>query len=91
MTRRTMSAISNILLAAAIMETNLSGAKYTEPNYTEPKREPIIPKGCKEYYFDRYGWYRTNEDEITDVVFKCIASNNKVAMRKFVKWEFKNK
>ena len=40
----------------------------------EPK-EPVIPKGCKEYFFGE---------------FKCVAINEKSAEKKYKKWQLAN-
>ena len=50
----------------------------------EPKH-PVIPKGCKEYFFNEYGIYSMVEDRGT--MFKCVASNSKIAIKKFNKWK----
>ena len=54
----------------------------------EPK-QPVIPKGCKEYWFDIDGCY-PNWAGRDQVVFKCIAISEKSAIRKFNKWKLKN-
>lgn len=56
-----------------------------EPIHIEPK-EKSIPKGCKEYKFDRDGCF---SDDVYDreVVFKCIARDDKNAIRKFQSWK----
>ena len=53
-------------------------------------KQPIIPKGCKEYWFDKDGCY-PNWAGRNDVVFKCVAATEKSAIRKFNKWESKSK
>lgn len=48
--------------------------------------EPPIPKGCKEYAFDIHGEFSKDgypKMLRVDVVFKCIAINDKSAIRKF--------
>jgi hypothetical protein len=37
-------------------------------------------KGCKEYFFNKEGKFSTIESEI---VFKCVAVNDKSAIKKF--------
>lgn len=47
---------------------------------------PPIPKGCKEYAFDIHGEFSKDgypKMLRVDVVFKCIALNDKSAIRKF--------
>jgi hypothetical protein len=54
---------------------------------TTPK-EPVIPKGCSQYFFNKNGGYNTVKDSYT--VFVCIASNYKSAKKKFNKWYASN-
>lgn len=59
---------------------------HSEIKSNTPKAT-VIPKGCKQYYFDKYGWYRNEEREMElPIVYKCIASNNKTAVNKFSRW-----
>jgi len=48
-------------------------------------REPIPPKGTKDYFFNAHGTHFSpmRKDEC---VFKCFAINDKNAKRKFDKW-----
>ena len=46
-------------------------------------KEKPIPKGRKKYHFNSEGEFRTDKMLRTEVVFKCIASNDKNAIRKF--------
>lgn len=67
---------------------------YGQERKTSSKpKEPIIPKGCKEYHFTRSGRFDTTENMWNDIhyVFSCYASNDKNAVRKFEKWDSKNK
>jgi hypothetical protein len=41
------------------------------------------PNGTNEYFFNSLGEYSTKSMLRTDVVFKCVASNDKNAIRKF--------
>ena len=43
----------------------------------------VIPKGCKEYFFNDKGEYSTDHMLKTECVFKCYALNDKSAIRKF--------
>ena len=50
-----------------------------------------IPKGCKEYFFNKEGEFYNGVDGRppilkTDVVFKCVATSNKSAKKKFDKF-----
>lgn len=63
----------------------------------EPKKtkEPIIPKGHFHYWFRIDGTFlneKQNERMLKEeCVFKCFALNDKNAVRKFEKWDSKNK
>lgn len=48
---------------------------------------PHVPKGTKEYFFNNDGEFSTKSMLKTECVFKCVASNDKNAKRKFVKWK----
>jgi len=52
----------------------------------KPKNKPI-PKGCKEYMFNKHGGFSTEKMRRDEVVFKCIALNDKSAKKKFSEWE----
>jgi hypothetical protein len=72
----------------AMLENSLF-AQEEKPRRFEPLSEPkkIIPKGCKEYYFDKNGnfpnqWGINNGESI----FYCIASSKKNAIVKFQKF-----
>ncbi len=61
---------------------------------TTPKQPPI-PKGCAEYSFNEDGGFVRMEGEYNpmlrvDVVFKCIAANNKSAIKKYNNWKANN-
>lgn len=49
---------------------------------TTPKQQPI-PKGCKEYMFNKNGGFSTEKMLRDEVVFKCIAASDKSAKKKF--------
>jgi hypothetical protein len=48
-------------------------------------KQPPIPKGCKEYFFNIEGEFSTEQMRKDECVFKCIASNDRVAWEKFNK------
>lgn len=54
-------------------------------------KQPPIPKGCKEYFFNKEGEFYNGVDGRppilkTDVVYSCVASSNKSAKKKFDKF-----
>ncbi len=53
----------------------------------EPKKK-IIPKGCKEYFFNPNGYCNMVEDVHT--VYTCVAMNRKSAYNKFKQWDKKH-
>jgi hypothetical protein len=59
--------------------------RKNEPKNKQPyKPRPIPPpNGTKEYFFNSLGEYSTKSMLRTDVDFKCVASNDKNAIRKF--------
>lgn len=49
-------------------------------------KQPPLPKGCKEYFFNINGGFSTEKMLRSEVIFKCVASNEKTARKKFDKW-----
>lgn len=54
--------------------------------------QPVIPKGCKEYWFNTNGGFSNGDFNTrpilkTDVVYYCIASSDAAAKKKFEKFE----
>jgi hypothetical protein len=47
------------------------------------KPESVVPKGCKQYFFNDKGEFSTEKMLKSEVIFKCIASNDKNAVKKF--------
>lgn len=57
----------------------------TKEIWKEEQRESkeVIPNGCKKYYFTKSGEYFTEKPNGYEIVFECIAINNKSAIKKF--------
>lgn len=78
-----------IAMAAALMADlnspldNNSKTSMNDIDFT-PKQPPI-PKGAKIYHFDEVGNCLYDVEHET-AVFKCIAINEKSAIKKFSKW-----
>jgi hypothetical protein len=51
-----------------------------------PKEKPV-PKGAKTYWFNEQGEFSTDHMLKTDCVFKCVAINDKSAIKKFKRWK----
>ena len=51
--------------------------------------EPPLPKGCDWYYFDDTGIHVNKNNGL--YAYKCIASSEKSAIKKFNKWVAKQK
>lgn len=66
---------------------------YSDPNKGDndlkPKdinitpKQPPLPKGCKEYMFNKNGGFSTERMLREEIVFKCIAASDKSAKKKF--------
>lgn len=75
------------LLAMAIMASfaEAGNSKNRGMSYDEivdkPEPKKIIPNGCKEYHFSKSGTIVS--ENTTYKVFSCIASSQKVAIKKF--------
>jgi hypothetical protein len=50
-------------------------------------KQPPIPKGCKEYFFNAQGEFSTERMRKDECVFICVASNDKNAKKKFNNWQ----
>jgi len=60
------------------------------------EKEPVIvstekrpPAGTKEYFFNALGEFSTDKMLKSECVFKCVAINDKSAVKKFNKWKLK--
>jgi hypothetical protein len=80
-----MLAVMDAMMGSGYAEN--SNSILPEDIDTTPK-EPVIPKGCSQYFFNKNGGYNTVKDDYT--VFICIASNYKSAKKKFDKWYTSN-
>jgi len=82
--------MASLLLGMAGMGSaeNSNSLKPKDINVT-PK-EPPIPKGCKEYFFDIDGNFSTERMLKSECVFKCVASNDNNAKRKFEKYKLRS-
>jgi hypothetical protein len=55
------------------------GKNPTRPEDINGNPKQVIPKGCKEYWFNENGDFSTERMRHDEIVFKCIASNDKTA------------
>ncbi len=53
----------------------------------KPVSYQVLQKGCKEYFFNNEGEFSTERMRRDECVFKCVASNDKVAQKKFSKFK----
>lgn len=78
------------LLAMAAMMS--STARYDDPMFDihDPTlyipKEPPVPKGVKTYWFDEQGNFSSVQMRKDEVVFKCVAINDKNAIKKYKRW-----
>ena len=56
-----------------------------KPTIHIPK-EPPVPKGAKTYWFDEQGNFSFEQMRKDEVVFKCVAINDKNAIKKYEKY-----
>lgn len=77
-------------LAAAFSEgPGMYQEDIRKPTICIPK-EPPVPKGAKTYWFDEQGNFSSEQMRKDEVVFICIAINNKNAIKKYDRWKKKN-
>lgn len=77
-----------LLAAMAIMFDPRSFGQGQPENKIDfsPANKPV-PKGCKEYWFNKNGGFSTEKMRHDKIVFKCHALNDNSAKKKFKKWE----
>ena len=81
--------LMTLMATAAIMDGNMNRQGFHSEETILPK-EPVQPKGTKEYLFNIDGEL-PNQANIKSVVFKCFALNDKNAIKKFKKWKLAQK
>ncbi len=83
-----MKSMAAFLALAALSGQSFmaSGRGEELETFTPIPKEPPIPKGCKEYFFNKDGDFSNRHMRRDELVFKCVASNDKVAKKKFQKW-----
>jgi hypothetical protein len=72
----------------AMSEVNSSSSRTPNKDVLRRKPEPVIPKGCKQYFFTLTGSIYSEANSNT--VFNTIASSEKSAIKKFDKWYNQN-
>ena len=79
-------------MAYVLMAMAFSGAppSVDVDNIAAIPPDKPIPKGCKEYFFNKNGGFRTDKIRRDECVFICVAANDKSAIKKFKKWELLN-
>lgn len=86
-----MSRMKSLALMYAMAAMTMDGIG-TDNGDTRPEKitgklpEKPLPKGCKEYFFNINGGFSTEKMRRGEVVFKCVALNDKNAKRKFQTW-----
>jgi len=81
--------VATMMYMGAMQETGIIEPK--EIRQEKPKQKDskeIIPNGCKKYYFTKSGEHYTEKPKGYEIVFECIASNVKTAVKKFKKHSF---
>ena len=74
------------LMGMMTSEEDLMFQKEQKRTFPKKVKKKIVPKGCKTYYFDRYGQYRFDQMTNIELVFSCVALNEKSAFKKYNKW-----
>jgi hypothetical protein len=82
-----------MIAMAAAFAGGLDGFSYGSKDKTRineidfAPKQPPIPKGCKEYFFNSLGDFLNYNDGVYS--FKCVAISDKSAIKKFQKWASK--
>ena len=89
MSKMNLNALAMLAMAAVMIEG--TGMKSTGSGEDDARvfipKQPIPPKGAKEYFFNSVGEFSTEKMLRTETVFKCFAINDKNAVRKFNQWK----
>lgn len=83
-----------LMSAIAMMTGGMDVIGRREVDIDTRPANPVIPKGCKEYWFNEHGSilssYKGRPSLNSEYSFYCIAINIKSAKKKFDKWKFLN-
>lgn len=77
---------NKIMTMVAMLMAMSHGNEFEHTTGEPVEIQPRPPIGTKEYFFNQYGDFSTESMLKSEVVFKCWASNDKNAIRKFNKW-----
>jgi hypothetical protein len=80
--------ISAMLSSGTHLDPYASHVTKKSDNKRKSKPTPV-PSGCKEFFFDASGNYSNDKMLKSEMVFHCVASNPKNALRKFNAWKLK--
>lgn len=78
--------------AMMAMDSTQSSTGYPDDNSeilrkSKSKPKEVIPKGCKKYWFSVTGrFYNDYPGDHYNIVFECIAKDDRNAERKYNKW-----
>lgn len=80
-----VAALTAVALAMSGGQSMMITGRKDDMKVYLPK-EPICPKGAREYFFNSRGELNTSNIKKDAVAFKCFAINEKNAKRKFRNW-----
>lgn len=80
------SKLHELLIISALLGESGNVSPINPKQVTGKLPNKPIPKGCKEYFFNQDGDFSTERMLKSECVFKCVASNDKTAKKKFDKW-----
>lgn len=75
--------LTSLLLSGSLNHLNTNALA---PKDINPKPHKVLPNGCREYFFAADGTYSTERMLKSRVVYTCIASKDKSAIKKFNNW-----
>lgn len=82
--------IATLGIMAAMFQGMNGGSENSNdlrPEDIKLNKKVPIPKGCKEYHFTKDGYFSNDKFRYKEVVFTCIASKDKSAIKKFERWQ----
>ena len=78
------------MLAMMAMAVMSESHQYEHANVSTADIQPRPPKGTREYFFNKYGEFSTEEMLKSECVFMCYSINDKNAIKKFGRWQREN-
>jgi len=84
MNKNGMMAATMMYMAAMAEATDIRPQEILREQPARRENKEIIPNGCKKYYFTKSGQHFKDKPNGYEIIFECIAMNDKSACNKFL-------